>query len=562
MAGINPDTLRKAADVKSAITTPTAEGVKGTTTEVLKGAAQGAVTGGWVGAAKGAAVSFARTKAGRRIIGIVLTIAVVSTLMLPLGIVLALTLATSTASYGDEFRSGDAVVASGKEQADVTEAMTEGQKLGLRWQIVLAVRTVQNEEDIDLDRLAEILRSGDIRTLGAGAVYVAGKGLTAGTSASQKQMAVAEHDYYVEALVEYGLTDKEAEKAYTIALKWALGEKEDCLTGPSAAATEQDSAEITTSDGKTVTLTNVQTTNAAKIISFASKLDGMSKDAILISLMAALTESGLKNYANSSVPESLNYPHDAVGSDHDSVGFWQMRQHWGTTKELMDIEYQVKAFFGGPDGPNGGSPRGLFDITGWEAMTKGEAAQAVEVSAFPDRYAANETLAEALFERFGTGMSFCNGGLGIAGEAGHPLGDSSIQVTSLYGKRNSQCTGSYCSSSDHKGIDFGAACGTPIYAIADGKVIHDGPEGGWGNSVVIDHGNGLTTRSAHMPHGGDWAREGTEVKKGDQIGTVGMTGNSFGCHLHFETLIDSKYYDPALVLADMGVQLVYREGLK
>jgi murein DD-endopeptidase len=49
---------------------------------------------------------------------------------------------------------------------------------------------------------------------------------------------------------------------------------------------------------------------------------------------------------------------------------------WGTVEELMDPDYQAAAFFGGPDGPNHGSPRGLLDIPGWEEMGKGEAAQA------------------------------------------------------------------------------------------------------------------------------------------------------------------------------------------
>ena len=105
--------------------------------------------------------------------------------------------------------------------------------------------------------------------------------------------------------------------------------------------------------------------------------------------MAALTESTLRMLANTSAyPESANYPNDGNGGDHDSLGLFQMRPQsgWGTVAELMDPIYQAQAFFGGPTGPNHPSPRGLLDIPGWEQMDPAEAAQAVEVSAYPDRY--------------------------------------------------------------------------------------------------------------------------------------------------------------------------------
>ena len=71
-----------------------------------------------------------------------------------------------------------------------------------------------------------------------------------------------------------------------------------------------------------------------------------------------------------------------------------------------------------------------------------------------------------------------------------------------------------------------------ILASGPGVVIHAGPEGGWGNSVVIDHGNQITTRYAHMS--AIQARVGDEVFAGEQIGLVGETGFAKGAHLHFE----------------------------
>ncbi len=94
--------------------------------------------------------------------------------------------------------------------------------------------------------------------------------------------------------------------------------------------------------------------------------------------MAALTESTLRMLTNTGAyPESANYPNDGNGGDHDSLGLFQMRPQsgWGTVAELMDSNYQARAFFGGPDGPNYPSPRGLLDIPGWQQMDPGEAAQ-------------------------------------------------------------------------------------------------------------------------------------------------------------------------------------------
>lgn len=554
------NTVRKAADVKGVLAgPPTAEGVKGTTLEVAKGAAMGAVTGGgWVGAARGAAVSFVQTKAGKRIIAGIGTALTVCLVAVPVIGLFAVQMVNSAAAYGNDYRAGQSVVASGQEASAVTTAQDAAKRFDIPWPLYLALTTVGGQKDPDLGKLRDLLARNQARSLATAGVWVDGKGLVPGETDELKATAEEEKTAFVGALTAFGLQPRQAEKVYATALKWAYGQTEDCVGGetkPGAGGSTDDPASpIQLEDGSTITLSDVQLANAEKIIGFASKIPAVTEDAIIISLMAAMTESALKNYANRNVPESLNYPHDAVGQDHDSVGFWQMRQHWGTTAELMNIEYQTKAFFGGPEGPNGGSPRGLFDIPGWDTMPKGNAAQAVEVSAFPDRYAANEPLARALLARFGGGMSFCDGGtdVGHAGEAGHPLGDPSYLVVSGYGPRIPGA-----GSSNHKGIDFGAGCNTPIYAIADGTVVSAGPAGGWGNAVVIDHGGGLSTRSAHMPNGGNWAQAGTKVKLGDQIGTVGTTGNSSGCHLHFETMMDGDYVDPGVVLKDMGVRLIW-----
>lgn len=135
---------------------------------------------------------------------------------------------------------------------------------------------------------------------------------------------------------------------------------------------------------------------------------GVPRDGQIIAIMMALQESSLRMLANVNVPESLNFPHDGVGSDHDSLGTAQQRPAagWGRVEELMDPIYNVRAFYGGPSGPNRGSPRGLLDIPGWQSMSKGQATQTVQVSAFPELYARWEPEASAIVDAFDDGMAF------------------------------------------------------------------------------------------------------------------------------------------------------------
>jgi len=94
----------------------------------------------------------------------------------------------------------------------------------------------------------------------------------------------------------------------------------------------------------------------------------------------------------------------------------------------------------------------------------------------------------------------------------------------------------------HAGIDIGAPTGAPIYAARGGVVSYAGVMGGYGNIIVVDHGNGMTTRYAHQSALG--ANVGQTVRVGDRIGSVGSTGNSTGPHLHFEVRINDGPQNP------------------
>ena len=94
----------------------------------------------------------------------------------------------------------------------------------------------------------------------------------------------------------------------------------------------------------------------------------------------------------------------------------------------------------------------------------------------------------------------------------------------------------------HTGIDIAAPAGTPIHAAKAGEVIYAGWLNGYGNTVVVDHGDGVATLYGHQSRIG--STEGQQLNQGDVLGFVGSTGHSTGNHLHFEVRIDTKPVNP------------------
>ena len=103
---------------------------------------------------------------------------------------------------------------------------------------------------------------------------------------------------------------------------------------------------------------------------------GLPEAAAIIGNAVGLVETGLKMYANSTVPESLQYPHDAVGDDGTSVGVLQQQNSWGSVADRMNSPVSARLFYDA-----------LKGVGDWQTMAPGDAAQAVQRSAFPDRYA-------------------------------------------------------------------------------------------------------------------------------------------------------------------------------
>ena len=111
----------------------------------------------------------------------------------------------------------------------------------------------------------------------------------------------------------------------------------------------------------------------------------------------------------------------------------------------------------------------------------------------------------------------------------------------------------------HKGVDFAAPTGTPIYAAGDGKIVKAGRFSSYGNYVRIKHRGDLDTAYGHMSKIASGIKPGSRVKQGQIIGYVGTTGRSTGPHLHYEVLVASKAVNPRGINLPVGQALAGRD---
>lgn len=172
--------------------------------------------------------------------------------------------------------------------------------------------------------------------------------------------------------------------------KEAEPETEEQAEEPTEAP-EEEEVEETAPPQPVGGLDETQMANAVTVVEIGQEL-GFSERGQAVALVTAMQESQMRNVASDAVPESFNYPHEGVLTDHDSVGLFQQRPSmgWGTVEQCMDVEYSTTTFY-----------KSLDKIGGWEEMTLAEAAQAVQISAFPDRYAQWEDMAWAVIDEVG-----------------------------------------------------------------------------------------------------------------------------------------------------------------
>lgn len=135
-------------------------------------------------------------------------------------------------------------------------------------------------------------------------------------------------------------------------------------------------------------LDQAQMDNAAIIVRVGREM-GLPRYALIIAVATAMQESNLYNLASGVLPESMNYPNQGVGWDHDSVGLFQQRPSsgWGAIADLMRPAYAATQFY-----------EALLQVPGWASLPLSVAAQAVQVSAFPDAYAQHESRATQIVD--------------------------------------------------------------------------------------------------------------------------------------------------------------------
>lgn len=130
------------------------------------------------------------------------------------------------------------------------------------------------------------------------------------------------------------------------------------------------------------------------------------------------------------------------------------------------------------------------------------------------------------------------------------------RLSSGFGKRKHPILGY---NKMHKGVDFAAPTGTPIYAAGTGTIEMAGKNGGYGYYVRIRHSSGYSTAYAHLSRFAKGIRSGKKVRQGEIIGYVGTTGRSTGPHLHYEVLVKGKQINPLSVKVPSGIKLAGKQ---
>jgi murein DD-endopeptidase MepM/ murein hydrolase activator NlpD len=298
-----------------------------------------------------------------------------------------------------------------------------------------------------------------------------------------------------------------------------------------------------------------QIRNAAIIINVGADLK-LPPRAWVIAVATAMQESRLTN---------LGYL--GKKNDFDSLGLFQQRPStgWGTPAQVTDPVYASTKFY-----------EKLKTVKDWQTRPLTEAAQAVQISAYPDAYAKHEPLATQIVNQLADGAANAVGNsLAMVCTSAGQIAASGW--TAPEGKKAVVGSGFRTASRpSHQGVDIIVGRYTPIEAAASGVVSkvkcdedHSGRQtcnvdgypgkGGCGWMVEVQHPGNIMTRYCHMVQR-PFVREGQEVKAGDVLGRVGTSGNSSGPHLHFEVHLNNDRssagaIDPVPFMKEQGAPL-------
>lgn len=586
--------------------------VKAAAADIGAGAAAGAVQGAGgglhgaaIGAARGAAVSAIQNPGVRRAIAISVLGVILILLGPVVGIAAAASAVVASLNTTETQNTERALASSDLQDGLLDAARTHASETGLPVEIITAVLDVAPETDLT-GLAAEVERadpSRENRNLRTGAV----------ADSTQLERQIPErgplHDaaeivrtVYTSALRATGLPDSQATAVYDTALAWALGAiPELAACTPPAPANPGDGTTVEIG-GENFTQSQIATMRT--IIGIARAMypaDGLA--ASRIGLITARVESRFQNYANDGILDggdpnpggfgpgdyahlaySLQLPHDAIGSDHASLGVFQQQatmgwgdhatstwasgDHIAVITRLMTPAFTAAKFY-----------TRLQPIDGWQGMDAGAVAQRIQVSAFPDRYAEQIPLADAILGQ----LYASSPPLTVPAEAGWagsapsdgeidpcstpaPTGQYTwpVEVTadgmmvgyinSRYGYR--QIGGAW---KLHEGTDFsGAGLGSDIRSVADGIVTKSNL---WtpacGEYVEVLHADGTSTGYLHMTD--RYVTVGQTVTAGTPLGPLGggqPGGCTFGAHLHMYAYDQTgKRVNPETYLAERGLAI-------
>jgi hypothetical protein len=231
-----------------------------------------------------------------------------------------------------------------------------------------------------------MLSAGLAASLGFAALAGHGGGSSAATAVERNQAGGSQITVAASAEQGRAASDKDVTRSMQArdAIEAQSSEKKETPKAASAAPAAPEQV------APVAGLNQKQMNNAKKIVETAKRM-GLGKDAQTIAIATALQESQLHNLASTVYAESYDYTDEGEGSDHDSVGLFQQRPQsgWGTVQNLMKPEYAAEQFL-----------KALLQVPGWQDMELTYAAQAVQVSAFPEAYAKHESRATEIVNAF------------------------------------------------------------------------------------------------------------------------------------------------------------------